>query len=410
MTLRFSVLRFDHAQYSGGLACATVNPIAELIDRHLDAVTVDGLGWGRDFYSARPQWHPMAGALYATGLSGLYGHTGDPRHLEAASATLAALSRARLQRGGWGLGFGYRGLASDTPYSITTVLAGRAFAEHHLITGSRSSLAEALRTARWLIHAMPWSFTGAGAGPWFSPGISDVLPNVASMVGGFLHQARALSGDPALARPARLATAFVVRAQHEDGYWTYGFASGLPAGGVRPDAVVDAVHTAYIIDGLNLALRWEGDSPSIRAAIRKGVEFLRRSLLSPRGLLLEKVVSVDETDPFSATLLDNPRLTQTKGGRGETLVAFPGESRLWGYGAMLGALGRAHARGLCSRDPADWMLRRLLGAQLADASGRFRYLASDRRAFPRHEAHAVEGLSAMLDFPAGWRHSVAHGW
>ena len=384
--------------------------ISELIDQHLDTVTVDALGWGTDAYSARPQWHPMACALYASGLSALYRHSRHTGHLEAADAALAALRRTRLQRGGWGLGFEYRGLGRDTPYSITTALAGRAFAEHHLITGSRSSLGEALRTARCLVHAMPWSFAGAGAGPWFAPGIPDVLPNVASMVGGFLHQARALTGDSALARPARLATAFVLRAQHEDGYWTYGYASGVPAGGVRPNDVVDAVHTAYIIDGLNLALRWERDTPSVRTAIRKGVEFVRRSLLSPRGLLLEKIVPVDEADPYSAKLLGNPRLTRTAGLRGGTLVAFPGESRLWGYGATLGALCRAHARGLCSLDPADRILQRLLAGQLADPSGRFRYLANDRRTFPRHEAHVVEGLSAMLDFPAGWRHTVASGW
>jgi hypothetical protein len=377
----------------------TMSAIVELIDNHLEAATCRGLGWGIDAYSDQPRVHPMACALYASGLSALYWQSRDPRYLREADAAAGALASCRLRGGAWGLGFEYRHLGRDEPYAITTALAGRGLAEHHVATGSDSSLTQILETARWLASALPWSFLGGGAGPWFAPGMAVVLPNVASMVGGFLHQSHALTGDSTLLRPARLAIAFVLGAQRPQGHWTYGYAAGTPAGGVRPNDVVDAIHTAYILDGLILTLTWCGDTQAVRSAIRRGVGFLLHWLLQAEGVLREKVVPVDDADPQSRTLLSNPRLSAEPFGSGRTMVSFPGESRLWGYGGVIGALARAHLLGLAPFEPLDRMLQRLLAAHLADATGRFRYLADDARAFPRHEAHVVDGLAALLSAP-----------
>jgi hypothetical protein len=339
----------------------------------------------------------MAAAMYIAGLCTLHSETRDQRYLDLADTLLGELERARLPGGGWGLGFQYRDLPKAEPFSITVALVARAFARHHLATGRVESLERLVSSVRWLVHKMPWAVTGGGAGPWFSPGIRDVLPNVTSMVGGVLHQAHRLTGLDDLLRPARLATAFVLYAQRSAGHWPYGYASGGAARGARSEHVVDAIHTAYVIDGLLLALEsGASNADAIASSVRRGCAFLVEWLLEPRGLLLEKVVPSDLSDPRTAALAANRRLRLRTSPSGETFVVYPAESRLWGYGAAIGALSRAHRAGLCGLDPAHRMLRRLVEVHFADSSGRFRYLANDPRAFPRHEAHAFEGVSSML--------------
>jgi hypothetical protein len=376
-----------------------LEPVIDVLLYHAEHIRSARVGVGRDAYTPGSRPHAMANAMYARGFLHLHELTGSEDLLQAATGTLDGLMRLRSPHGRacWGLGFRHRDLAADEPYAITTAICGSAFVDHHARSGDRGSLRVAHDAARWLAQELPWSVTTAGAAPWYSPNLSLVLPNVASMTGGFLARVAAATGDTRLARQARLAVSFVLHRQQPPGYWGYGQAKDTSDEGLRADSVVDAIHSAYVLDGLvatHASLVGTGGRQLARA-VQEGGAFYNRWLVDG-GRCSEKVVVMDADDAAAVALRRNPRLREAPLPPHARLFVFPGESRLWGYGAALGAFARGEAAGLLSTHRSLKIVDRLLRVQLSGPSGRFHYLPGDARAYVRHESHLFEGLAAFV--------------
>lgn len=361
-------------------AISDVRPIVTLLEAHLDHLDRDRIGFGLDAYHEEAVDHPMAYALYARGLIALACLTGSQGHLDDAGKALATLERLAVEGGrAWGLGFQWHDLDAEQAYVVTTSIAGLAFLDHWEHTGDETSLKIALRAADWVVADLPWRVGKAGAAPWYSRNRRDVLPNVAALAAAFLSRCGASARNDAWSEAARRAREFVVGRQHPLGFWAYGT---KPArhGLVSRAEVVDAIHMGYTIDGIA-----ETGGAGTRAAVTRAATFVGQTMVTEQGRCRERLLLAprQEVDVMSIDA-----------GGGRLLYVDPVESRLWGYGALIGGLARAATAGVSTLDLVQRLLQRLLAQQLASPTLRFAYLPDDRRLFPRHEAHAFEGVSA----------------
>jgi len=368
-----------------------------LLDYHVECRASRALGWGPDAFHPDPIDHPMAMALYMSGLAHLYVATGEARYADLAGAVADRLIVAGLPQAeaglAWGLGFPWRHFEADEPFAITTAVAVRALAEVQMVVGHRGAQGAVLRASRWLQRGLPWRVTAAGAAPWYSPNGPYALPNVAAMVATALSRAAVATGE-ADPPSAAAATRFVVSRQDtETGLWCYGYGGVRRLGRIRPANVVDALHTAYTLDGLLSAAPEPGDA----ASARRGIGFLARELVDRSGRLRERVVVASRDDHDAERLVRAGQVEARSAGSGSMLLVYPQESRVAGYGAVIGLLARARSSGISD---AHWLLDRVVARVLrihaADISGGFRYLADDPRTFPRQEAHLFEGLAAHV--------------
>lgn len=373
-----------------------------LLEFHFAQLDPGRLGLGRDEYDATSREHAAAYALYARGLARLFAATGDERWL--ARARSAADRLLSLTSPGtdvaWGLPFAWEAMPLGQPNSYTTSVAVLGLAELALVD-RESRFAEAVAGGcEWLIERVPWEGSdAAGRGPHYAPGWAYVATNVVALAAAALERGYELTGTAALRQHAHDAVSFVLTAQADEGYWTY--TDDDTAGQGRAQRIVDLVHTAYTIDGLVSVAPGlpRSQRATARDAARRGIGFMMRWLVHPGGHAREKVMVVARDDGELAQLQANPRLTVTDLSPTHVVVAFPEESRTWGYGAMLGALARASDAGVVATDLVSTPLRRVLAEQAARPSGRFPYRPADRRIFPRHEAHLFEGLAATFLAP-----------
>jgi hypothetical protein len=366
--------------------------VIEALDYHFTHVSGPALGFGPDPYEPTPRSHPMALALYAHGLVHLYAATGDSRYAQRATGVADRLVSAARRYGSghaWGLSFAWRGLDANEPFTITTAIAVRALAA---VDESLSHTP----TQPVLAHEVPWRIGGAAA-PWYSPSMPYTLTNVASMVASALHRTAAVTGRVEFVEPADEAARFVVRRQHRDtGLWRYGYAGDTVQGHLRPPNIVDALHMAYTLEGPLDVLDRPGLRSSVRA-VRRGIGFVDRELLMAGGRLRERAVVGRSGDSrLTRLLLGNRHLVRRPIDDRTLLVAFPEESRVAGYGAVIGALARASSLGLGGDVPLERLVSRTMLSHASDIAGRFRYLHNDRAIYPRQEAHLFEGLAAYV--------------
>lgn len=382
------------------------HPLEELLAYHLDHIELEHCGWGFDPYDeARANHHPMAYALYVRGLVNL-SQGGGHEYLEPAERLVDVLVRTASPTPGtaWGLPFAWRGYPARHPFAITTALCGMAFAELQRIHPTDRTLELLHAACRWLVDRLPWAQTRTGRAPGYAPGFPLATANVTSMVAGVLSQGSVLTGDAELGAHAQAAGAAVRSAQGTHGAWAYAD-DASEVGATVDSTTIDNVHTAYTIDGVVSRLLagsvGEPIANDVKRVASKGIAFYLRYFYEPTGRAHEKVVVVEQGDPEAKKLFDNQQLARQSLGGTQWLVTFPHESRLWGYGAGLGMLARAHGLGLVSLDRVYRIVDFLLADRLRDPSGRYGYLSSDTRRFPRFEAHLFEGLSAVLQGSQG---------
>lgn len=316
----------------------------------------------------------MAYAQYARGAATLAG--AGIRNADDLAVTaferLARVATRGTDGAAWGLNFAWRE-DETAPYTVTTAIAGLALLDVHHACGAARALALADDAARWLTLELPWRRVGDGAAPRYSPHVDLVLPNVASLTGGFLARIAAQTGSTLFRYGARAALRFVVDAQLPSGAWTYG-------GGADDveEPVVDLVHSAYTIDGLLVAAAALPELECVvRPAVAAGLRLVATAFFRPDGSAAERLVL-----------------------RRDGLVQQPAESRLWGYAAALAAARRASRAGYAADDLAAALERRIMMAFTTDVSGRFPYRPGDRRYFPRHESHLFEALALSAVAPS----------
>lgn len=376
-----------------GLGATTSGPLLAALDHHLAHRDPDRIGHGDDEYSDGAWEHPMAYGMYLRGLVALHQATGEDRYLAMAGRCADRLLELRAPgTPAWGLGFAWKADSPTAPYTITTALCAWGLLEHSLASPAPLARQAAHEALDWLARGIPWSVVGRGAAPWYSADQPYVLPNVAAAVAGVLTRAAAALGAGELKAPARAAAQFLEQAEVDAGCWPYGFAGTSLSGNVRPQHVVDLMHSGYVLDGLVAA---EAALPTLAGAAARAAQFLRDHFIQADGSCIEKVVLVRRDDPATRELLQ-PRREQRVLPGGETIVVFPAETRLWGYGALLGAFARCEELGVASADELDPIIARLLSVHTAREDGRFAYLPERPVAFPRHESHLFEGLAAVV--------------
>lgn len=396
-----------------GRAAGTLAPqpraLVGLLKFHLAQIGgVGRCGFGSDFYDPQPREHPAAYALYARGLAALYRITGDAKLLDATDAILARLLELALPGNGlaWGLNFASRQLPATEPYAVTTAFCALAFLERHRCDGDSMALEHALEAGRWLAEILPWMEERDLRGPTYSPNLPKIAVNVAGLVAQALQPLSAVAGEVSLRRGAFDAFGYVRETQMPEGYWPYSTeaqGSWWPETegrkGVDPWRVVDHVHSSYVLDGCCSALA-AGSSTRIgdpRRVLSSGIAFHLSRLHDPDGTGREKLVIADQDDPVTGHLLSRPVHDREEQASGRWLVRYPGETRLWGYGASIGMLSRAAMLGAVPLAAVSPIVRRLLRSHASSPSGRFPYLPQDRRSFTRHEAHLFEGLCAWAE-------------
>lgn len=398
-----------------------VDALLEWITAHLARVEPDTCGFGRDPYHATPADHAMAYAYYARGYASLYRATSDERYLGAADVALERL--VGLPTPGdhlaWGLPFTANNLEPGHPYAITTALCSLAFLERHLSSPHDASLEAAHDACRWLTRTLPWTDVAGTRAPTYAPGFPAVAVNVAAMVAAALYGVAGQVGAPRFRADAVASLVHVRDAQAESGFWPYAspeFDACWPShrrGEIAAHRVVDNLHSAYVLDGAGIAVRAGAGSAGamlhLRPMIAHGLDFLSRHLYLPSGRGFEKLVIADEGDPTTRRLLRRRAMPRRYLSAGRWLVAYPAETRLWGYGATVAMFSRLHLAGIHAvDDSAVGILRWLAGHHLRDPSGRFPLLSDDPSAFPRHEAHLFDGLCSLVEaLSVGSR--AAHG-
>jgi hypothetical protein len=383
---------FRGTDYAGGVEAD--DGVLELLAYHVEGRDPRLLGHGLDPFdeSERERDHPLALGLYVRGFVHLHRATAERRWLDAAreaAGRLVELAPGRARA--WGLGFPWRGQPAEGPYTITTVICGLGLLE--LAEADDAWSVEADRVAKWLLHEAPWSSVRGGMAPWYGPRMRWALPNVTSAAAGFLRRWASASGDAEGARCAELATGAVASAQQPEGFWTYGYADNPSRGPVRLADTIDALHSSYTIDGV-LPFAAAGESQALDRT-RRGTEFLVRHLAGD-GRLREKVALVRDDDPRGERLPLYEQLSSIELRPDRHLALFPDESRLAGYGAAIGMLSRATPLGAGDPNALARLVRRALEAYARGPNGRFRYLPTDARPFPRQEAHLFEGLAAAV--------------
>jgi hypothetical protein len=377
----------------------TTDGLLGILRFHAQQLNPDRIGHGRDAHLTGKADHPMAYGIYARGLVALARAGGEDWPLEIAERALAVLQQhvTHERRVAWGLGFGHGANDPSTLYAITTAICGHAFLDYALAADAERFIETAISAGEWLVSDLPWSLEPVGAAPWYAPGHSLLAPNVAAKVGAFLGELYAVTGTATFKVHAVRATAFLLHRQDRAGFWTYGRHWARSRGYVRPSQVIDTVHSAYVLEGLaRLSTLATGAArAAVTRCVQSGWRFVRESMVVRDGRIIEKVVVVDSEDPRSAPLLRNPRLPQRSLNDGRVIVAFPAESRAWGYGAALGAAATAMARAVPIGEPLAATEAYLWHRYLRRPVGRFPYNASDARSFPRHEAHLLEGLARL---------------
>jgi len=373
------------------------DPLVRMCLHHLDAVGLERCGFGPDPYDPEPRHHPMAYALYIRGLVSLYRATGDPAVLQAAEALTQRLGD--LSTGaprGWGLPFAWQGQPADHPYSITTALCGHAMLE--LFEAGNGSIAlELLQSAcTWLVDGVEWTGDDSTGSPWYAPGVPDVAVNVASQAGGLLFAAAGVASTPRAEERGVAALRLVAKGQHGLGYWTYRPAGEATASPIN-DASIDAVHTAYVLDGLVAAARVGGRRriPALRDTVASGLRFALDNLFDRAGVQVRKLVAASLDTAEERRLIDMAGGAAHYTAPGRWLAPYPGAAPLWGYGGMLGAVGRALRAGVSELDRALPLLEQLHTTVLRRTDGRFPYSPEEHGMYPRHEAHVFDGLAAF---------------
>lgn len=326
-----------------------------------------------DDYDSTPRVHPMAEGKYLLACAeladaGILTAGALQRRARPVVDRLAGSSVGGAGSAAWGLGFSFRDLPSDEPYTITTsvVAHGLTRVSRHLrgnAFGESTDLRD--RAVRWLLTDVPRvPFHGAPA-PAYSPNLPVVAHNVSAYWGGALVGALP-DDDPALAEVRSVAE------KVDDAYIDL---AGWPYAPSSPR--VDLVHNAYVGWGLLTAL------PDRR--VRLGRRLLTTLSQFGGGATWFDAYDVRET----AALLQDPATSAGSAIRvlGEwTLVGLARPARAWSVGEALVLLGEL------SVDPvvgelAHRQQRTLAGVVLRD------YLPEPRH---RHGMHLAHGMASVL--------------
>jgi hypothetical protein len=308
-------------------------------------------GRGLDAYHKEPADHAMAYALFALATAEMR----DAERAKVAADWLVAHSR-QSKGVGWGLDFSYDAFndgsknPADTIYGITTGLAVRALLDVHAIAPNEGYI----RTAQAALEGYASLFIPSEHGGYFpysfEPGDRKDVHNVNAILAAQYARLGQMQDNVAFReigeKLARHIWAHRVEGQGEV-WWPYGENSKRPN---------DAVHAAYIVDGLRDVARLEVD---LAPAVRHLASFIR-----------------------NGAIYDHPAVPNVT----ERALKVP--ARLWGVGMLLFVLADAG-----DQQSVQAILKSLPSYQIEP--GVYATSLADRRFMPRHQGHLLWGLARL---------------
>lgn len=327
--------------------------VLDLVQRHHDA---DGLG--PDPYQPAPMRHAMAeGKLLAAVAELAESRVLGAQQVETiAAASLERLGELQIETdhgAGFGLGFGWRGVPADTPFTITTAIVTDGLDRIASVMrkpGPASDLATA--TKAWLTSDEILD-TETGL-PQYSPVFTDVIINV---VGFWAHALR--GSHPEFAAVGRR-------------YVEQTFLPGIGWPYVPGEGRLDLLHTCYSAHALL-------DQPDAARQIATAVS----RFVSPTGLFDKvDVMSLDDAEG-AATRATSTCITVDAT---HAYVLHTAPARLWSIGELLT---------ICSRRPGTDTLNgfwRSVAIRAVDQLGSMDLTAEG----PRHTMHVAHGLASHL--------------
>jgi len=235
--------------------------------------------------------NPKAFALVAMGSLREYVRTQQPRELERAERHLRwLLEHASESHTGlcWGYPFHVfaKGLDSPpgTPIGVVCAIAGEAFALAYDLTKSEKYSEAVRRIAAFFLVEIPRMQTPDGRYCYgYTPKDLRRVHNANLHAVEHLCRTYRLTGDASYLRAAEPALDFTLRAQREDGSWSYGewspdepYEKGLMA-------IVDHHHTGFVLRSLH-AIHAVMDDDRIKKAATRGYEFYRDRLFTDDGM------------------------------------------------------------------------------------------------------------------------------
>jgi hypothetical protein len=364
-------------------------------------VDIHRCGFGFDpYYEDSPLDHPMAYGLYATAFTKLYRATRKNEYLDYAISCLNKLEELSSKTGSmcWGMPYPWQGYPAFHPYTITTAIIGESVLEIYRITKKKLHRDILHSLCSWLIDELDWtSLDKKIACPQYAPGWPTLANNVASKTGALLFRAGNLLLNYRFRLWGEKALRYVRMQQTPEGYWVYGTA-GVDSS--QADRIVDSTHFAYTIEGLIDSARPLPEfitkylKPS--ESVDEGLRFYTGHLLK-NGRILEKceVMGKEEIEEMHARSVKSRDWRIEPLDENRFLVFFPGEVRLWGYGAALEVLAKAYIKNWDTF--MVWTeVFQYVRAHLVKKDGHFRYKSNDGKIYVRHEAHIINGLTSML--------------
>ncbi|MFC2078043.1 hypothetical protein ACFLTM_04470 [Candidatus Bipolaricaulota bacterium] len=280
--------------------------------------------------------------------------------------------------------------------TITTAIAAMGLMAADSSSRSPKLGAVVHAACEWLATGVTWETRSQGACPWFGSGWPDLVNNVASKTGKLLLLAGMRFNVPEWIERAGAAAEFVCSEQRADGGWIYALKSERSP---RATEVIDAKHTAYIIEGLLEIAKGRAVLPApnvarIESAIDRGLAFVDSTFCGEQQLR-EKVWILTKSD--LRKMHRRARRSRAWPYRRESggcfMVLHPEEPRLWSLGELLTLHAHAREAGRAGLGGVHRILERV--AELARGDGRFAFRRADDHVYARHEAHVFAGLADL---------------
>lgn len=255
--------------------------------------------------------NPKGMGLFASAHLRLYSVTGDESHLREAEKLLKWLmenTSPTTDQSAWGYNFDWQNarrffLPAYHPSIVVTVFCGRAFLEHHELTGAEWSLDVARDAAEFIRSEINVESVEGFDAYTYTPYDSFVVINANALAAAFFLRLSTFTDDADLRERALDLFEFVLFAQDESGAWYY----SMPASDSHLSH--DNFHTGFVLESLQELVESDYATESAREAYDRGMEFYCRHLFEADGA---PKFEHDQSHPYDAHAAAQALITLTK--------------------------------------------------------------------------------------------------
>lgn len=255
--------------------------------------------------------NPKGVGLFASAYLRLYSATGEQSYLREAENLLEWLKEntsPTTDRAAWGYNFDWQNarrffLPAYHPSIVVTVFCGRAFLEHHELTGEEWSLDVARDAATFIRSEINVESVEGFDAYTYTPYDSFVVINANALAAAFFLRLSTFTDDTDLRERALDLYEFVLFAQDESGAWYY----SMPASDSHLSH--DNFHTGFVLESLQELVESEYATERAREAYDKGIQFYCRYLFEANGA---PKFEHDQSHPYDAHAAAQALITLTR--------------------------------------------------------------------------------------------------